>query len=155
MSVKASASETPTALEACFEFVCYAAPPDECGLPSEPGQIRHDAEGRATLLHYAPRRWLVPTPGAALRAWLADLESHGHGALIDVDGKWQRVRIAEASRILRSSVNVEATLRHRQCAAATVFDCPAILAGDETTVDLWVVSSFLESFLSALVGELR
>jgi hypothetical protein len=153
MSAKASAFVTPTALEACFEFVCYATPPDECGLPSEPGQIRRDAEGRATLLHFAPRRWLVPTPGAALHAWLADLESQGHGALIDIDGKWQLLRIAEPSRILGSSINVEATLRHRQCAAATVFDCPAILAGDETTVDLWVASSYLESFLSALVGQ--
>jgi hypothetical protein len=84
---------------------------------------------------------------------LADLESHGHGALIDVDGKWELLRIAEAARILGSSINVEAALRHRQCAAATVFDCPAIIAGDDTSVDLWVASSYVESFLSALVGD--
>lgn len=148
----ASASVTRRAPATCFEFVCYAAPAREFGLPVGPGQIQRDAPGCVTLLHFAPRRWLVPAPDAALGERLADLERRGKGALIEVEGKWQRLHIADAGRMLGSSINVGAILRGRQCAATTVFDCPAILAGDETAVDLWVASSYLDSFLAALVG---
>jgi hypothetical protein len=152
MSVDASPSVTRIALEACFEFFCYAAPAATDGFPLEPGQIQCAADGRATLLHFAPRRWLVPSPSAALHTRLADLENRGRGALIDVDGKWQMLRIADAAGILGRSINVEALLRNRQCAAGVVFDCPVILARG-ASVDLWVASSYLDSLLAAVVGE--
>jgi hypothetical protein len=152
MSADISAPVTHTVLEACFEFVCHGAPTGgEEGLPLQPGQIERNAEGRATLLHFAPRRWLAPAPSGALRARLIDLENRGKGALIDVDGKWQQLRAADAG-ILESSLNVGAVLRNRDCAAAAVFDCPAILARDDAALDLWVASSYLDSFLSALAA---
>jgi heterotetrameric sarcosine oxidase gamma subunit len=141
-------------LDQCFEFVAPVMPLKTFNgaLPIEPGGVLRDRDGRAELLHFAPHRWLVPAPSAALHEILANLDLAGDGALVDVDGKWQSFRLEGdgATRILESSVNVDATLSGRACAAVVLFDCPAVLARDGNGFDCWVMSSYAESLLSAI-----
>jgi hypothetical protein len=136
-------------VETCFEFVTYGALPDDCRLPARPGQVSRDADGRPALLHFAPRRWLVVSPGANLKAGLADLDDRGLGALVDVDEKWLPLRVGEPSKSLGTCIAAGAVLRDRQCAAVSIFDCPAIIAGGESGIDLWVASSFVDTLRAA------
>ena len=134
----------------CFEFVTYAAP-DAIGdaLPVRPGQVLCDDAARPTLLHFAPRRWLVPAPDATLVARLTGLAAGGLGALVDVEGKWRKVLVdgSGAARAIASTINVEGVLRNRGCAAVSLFDAPAILARVEAAFDLWVAASYLDHFV--------
>jgi heterotetrameric sarcosine oxidase gamma subunit len=142
------------ALERCFEFVAPVVPLNQFHgiLPIEAGGVLCDREGRLELLHFAPRRWLIPGPSAALYQILANLALAGDGALVDVDGKWQSFRMEGdgAIRILESSVNVDATLCRRSCAAVALFDCPAVLARDGNGFTCWVMSSYAESLLRVI-----
>jgi sarcosine oxidase gamma subunit len=142
------------ALDQCFEFVAPVVPLKTFNgaLPIEAGGVRRDSDGRAELLHFAPRRWLVPSPSVALYQILANLDLAGDGALVDVDGKWQWFRLVgdSAIGILEGSLSVGAILFNRSCAAVVQFDCPAVLARDQHGFDCWVMSSYAESLLSAI-----
>jgi heterotetrameric sarcosine oxidase gamma subunit len=157
MSAPNSQNVRRIALERCFEFVAPVVPLNQFHgiLPIEAGGVLYDREGRVELLHFAPRRWLIPGPSAALYQILANLALAGDGALVDVDGKWQSFRMEGdgAIRILESSVNVDATLFRRSCAAVGLFDCPAVLARDGNGFTCWVISSYAESLLS-VIGQL-
>jgi sarcosine oxidase gamma subunit len=141
-------------LAACYEFVAYPGRDVQAAAigawPATPGQALRDATGRVALLHFAPDRWLVPAPPPNLLQELSLLESAGRGVLIDVEGKWQEVRIAigRAHHILSSSIDVETVLAGRQCAAVMLFDCPAILARGDITFNAWIAASYLQSFLT-------
>jgi sarcosine oxidase gamma subunit len=141
-------------LAACYEFVAYPGRQVDAAAisawPQTPGQALRDAAGRPVLLHFAPDRWLVPAPAPILLRELASLERAGHGCLIDVQGKWQEVRIASAHAhyILSSGIDVETVLAARECAAVVLFDCPAILARSGSTFNLWIAASFVQSFLA-------
>lgn len=157
MSTSNLESLRPLALERCFEFAAPVVPLEQFHgiLPIEAGGVLSDREGRVELLHFAPRRWLIPGPSAALYQILANLALAGDGALVDVDGKWQSFRMEGegAIRILESSVNVDATLCRRSCAAVALFDCPAVLARDGNGFTFWVMSSYTESLLG-VIGQL-
>jgi sarcosine oxidase gamma subunit len=101
------------------------------------------------LLHFAPRRWLVPAPDAALLAGLNDLAGRGLGTLVDVEGKWHKIHAAGpgAAQAIASTISVKAVLGDRGCAAVTLFDSPAVLARHEAAFDLWVAASYLDHFL--------
>src|SRR6267154_1488705 len=105
------------ALEQCFEFVSPAVPLKRFHgtLPIEAGGVLCDSEARAELLHFAPRRWLVPGPSRPLYRILVEMDLAGDGALVDVEGKWRLFRIEgeSAGRILESSVNIGGTLLNR------------------------------------------
>jgi sarcosine oxidase gamma subunit len=145
---------TALPLAACCEFVAYPGRGVEAAAisawPATPGQVLRDATGRPALLHFAPDRWLVPAPTPSLLQELSSLEAAGRGFLIDVEGKWQEVRIAVelAHHILSSSIDVETVLAARDCAAVMLFDCPAILARSDTTFNVWIAVSYLQSFLA-------
>ena len=70
--------------------------------------------------------------------------------LIEVEGKWQEVRIAaeHARRILSGSIGVEGILAGRECAAILLFDCPAILARHDGAFNVWIAASFVQSLLA-------
>ena len=144
----------PLTLERCFEFVapCASLGKLQGTLPIAPGAVLRDSAGRAQVLHFAPRRWLVLAPSGPLYRDLADCDGAGDGALVDVEGKWQWFRLEgpEATRILESSVNVEGLLFKRSCAAGTLFDCPMVLGRDGDTFDCWVMSSYAQTFLQAI-----
>jgi sarcosine oxidase gamma subunit len=145
---------TALPLAPCYEFVAYpgrnAAAAAISAWPARPGQALRDASGRPALLHFAPDRWLAPAPATNLLQELFSLERAGRGILIDVEGKWQEVRISPgpAHRILSASIDVETVLAARECAAVMLFDCPAILARSEATINVWIAASYLQSFLS-------
>lgn len=154
MSTSNLESLRPLALERCFEFLAPVVPLEQFHgiLPIEAGGVLCDREGGVELLHFAPRRWLIPGPSAALYQSLANLALAGDGVLVDVEGKWQSFRMEGdcAIRILESSVNVDATLCRRSCAAVALFDCPAVLARDGNGFTCWVISSYAESLLSVI-----
>jgi heterotetrameric sarcosine oxidase gamma subunit len=134
----------------CFEFTTHAAPePLGDALPVQPGQVLRGGGGRPVLLHFAPRRWLVPAPDAALAARLNELAARGLGALVDVEGKWRSVRAEgpAAAQAIASTISVDAILRDRECAAVSLFDSPTILARRGGAFDLWVAASYLDHFI--------
>ncbi len=135
-------------LERCFEFVAEARVPPEAGWPAQPGQVLRDSAGRAVLLHFAPGRWLVPVPDERLRARLDALVRDRHGALVDVDGKWQALlpTPATASLVLASGVELETLLQGRDTAAIVLFDCPLIIVRAGAGFELYVAASYLHSF---------
>jgi heterotetrameric sarcosine oxidase gamma subunit len=157
MSTPSVQSVRQLALERCFEFVAPCAPLERLHgtLPMEPGAVLRDGAGHAQVLHVAPRRWLIPAPAEPLYRELAERDRSGDGALIDVEGKWQWLRLEgpQATRILESSVNVEGLLFKRSCAAGVLFDCPMVLWRDGEIFDCWVMSSYAQTFLQA-IGEL-
>jgi hypothetical protein len=74
---------------------------------------------------------------------LAELQAPT-GALFEVDGKWHRVTLTGPGtrRLLAHSLDVDAMLSDRDCAATTVFDCPAVIATAASGIDVWVSSSY-------------
>jgi sarcosine oxidase gamma subunit len=108
------------------------------------------------VLHFAPRRWLLPAPAEPLYRDLAERDMSGDGALVDVEGKWQWFRLEgpQGIRILERSLNVEGLLFKRSCAASALFDCPTVLGRDAETFDCWVMSSYAQTFIQA-IGQLR
>lgn len=157
MSAPSLESVRQLPLERCFEFVAPCVPLGRFHgtLPIEPGAVLRDSAGRVQVLHFAPRRWLIPAPAEPLYRDLADRDAAGDGALVDVEGKWQWFRLEgpQATRILESSVNVEGLLFKRSCAAGALFDCPMVLGRDGEIFDCWVMSSYAQTFLQA-IGQL-
>jgi len=145
---------TELPLESCFEFVAYPGRGISASAfgawPAGAGETLRDAAGRPTVLHFAPDRWLVPAPSPSLISHLISLERAGCGTLIDVDGKWQDLRIVaeHAQRMLARTIDVETVLADRDCAAIRLFDCPAIVARHEAAFNLWIAASFAQSFLA-------
>jgi heterotetrameric sarcosine oxidase gamma subunit len=150
--VPAPAKAVP--LESCFEFVAYpgraAAAAALSAWPARAGQALRDGAGQPTVLYFAPDRWFIPAPAPTLLSQLAALERADCGTLIDVDGKWQELRIApeQAQRMLARSIDVATVLADRDCAAIRLFDCPAILARHEAAFKVWIEASFAQSFLA-------
>lgn len=141
--------------ERVLEFVLFGFPhgsPFDAGSPAAPGGVRHDAAGRAALLHFAPGRWLVPAPSAGTLALLEAEEAAGAGASFDVTGKWQALRLTgtDAARLLSSSVDVAALLEDRECAALTLFDCPALVVRVADGCVLWVRASYAADLVTAI-----
>jgi sarcosine oxidase gamma subunit len=140
-----------------FKFPLVAAAMTD--LPASPGAVRRDPSGRATLLHFAPGRFLVPAPTADVVRQLEALQATRAGALFDVDGKWQAFVLTgpAAERVLASTVDLTQVLSDRDCAALRLFDCPAILAPRPNAFDVWVESSYASAFrdcASRLAGSL-
>lgn len=121
-------------------------------LPAPPGAVQRDAAGQAALLHFAPGRFLAPTPAADMVRHLDALEAAGVGAVFNVAGKWHAVRLtgAGAARLLASDVDVAAALSHRDCAAVLLFDCPVVLARAVDGFELWVQASYATDLAGSL-----
>ena len=139
--------------EEVLEFVAYALPARGCVSPDwplEPGAVRRDAQQQPALLHYAPARWLAPAPAPELRRLLEGAASAGAGSLINASGKWVPVDIEGpgAARLLASTLDIEAVLSHRDCAAVTLFDCPAVVARVAQGFRLWVQASYAAHLLA-------
>jgi len=105
-------------------------------------------------LHFAPARWLLLDTAAAL----IDAAVQSGALAIDVEGKWTLIELPEpyARRTLSAAVNVEAVLDGRDCAAATLFDCPTVIARRDRSESFLVCvhSSYAFSFKRALAAAL-
>jgi hypothetical protein len=113
-------------------------------LPADAGSVQQDEAGRAALLHFAPGHFLAPAASAATRRHLVALAAAGNGACFDVDGKWWHVEVtgSRATRLLAATIDVARVLRHRECAAVTLFDCPSVLLRRRDGYDVWVEASY-------------
>jgi hypothetical protein len=122
-------------------------------LPSEPGAVRRDTAGNATLLHYGPGVFLAPLPNEALLHRLQTLETAGLGAVFDVCGQWHQFRLTGAlsTRLLSSGIDIEHCVPRRDCAAVHLFDSPALLLLQSTGFDVWVPASYATAFSATLV----
>ena len=143
--------------EAAFEFVALrgvSGTAFDDDWPITPGAVRRAADGCADLLHFAPGRWLVVSPDAELRARLDAYVAASAGVLVDVAGKWRTVAfsVADGARTLAKGIAVDVVLQGRGCAALSLFDCPAVLARNNATFDLYVQSSYA---MSAITRSLR
>lgn len=143
--------------EPMLEFAAYGFPLGGAfvvGWPAAPGAVRHDADGRPVLLHFAPARWLVPAPHPDIAALLEAATEADAGVVVVVDGKWQAMELlgAGAARVLASTVDLEQALAGRECAALTLFDCPAVLARIPGGFAVWVRSSYAADFVAAVAA---
>jgi heterotetrameric sarcosine oxidase gamma subunit len=136
-----------------LEFTSYAWPAAgrlSTEWPMEPGAVWRDTQRQPALLHFAPARWLAPAPGPELRHLLEGAAGAGAGSLVDASGKWVAVDIAGpgAARLLACTMDIEAVLIDRECAALTLFDCPAVVARTAQGFRLWVQASYAEHLLA-------
>jgi heterotetrameric sarcosine oxidase gamma subunit len=141
--------------EPMLEFAAFGFPLGGAfvvGWPAAPGAVRHDEAGRPVLLHFAPARWLAPAPHPDITALIGAATEAGAGTVVDVDGKWQAVELLGpgAARLLASTVDVGMALEGRECAAVTLFDCPAVLARLADGFAIWVRSSYAADFVAAV-----
>lgn len=140
----------PVADERSCELVALRTPAASVfgeDWPIAPGAVRRAPSGAAELLHFAPGRWLMPEPDAALLLQVGSHVAAGIAVLIDVEGKWRQLAFsgAAATRVLSAGVALESVLAARECAALTLFDCPVILARRPGSFELWVQSSYFPS----------
>jgi heterotetrameric sarcosine oxidase gamma subunit len=141
----------PVAPTRVLEFVAYQWPlsgftrPD---WPVDPGGVQSGARQQPALLHFAPGRWLAPAPDAGLGARLEAAAARGAGTLVDVSGKWVGLELSGpgAARLLAFTVDIEAVLAGRDCAAVNLLDCPAIVVRAAPGFRLWVQSSYAGHF---------
>ena len=139
-----------------LEFQAFKLAPHDTtliGLSAPPGTVHRDAAGRATLLHFAPSRFLVPAPTLEMARKLDVLQAAGVGIQFDVDGKWQRFTLTGpgSERVLSSAINLARVLADRGCAAVRLFDCPVVLAWSAGKFEMWVAASYataLRNFLN-------
>ena len=138
-----------------LEFTAFSVPLDGAfvvGWPAAPGAVRRDAGDRPVLLHFAPARWLVPEPPPDIVALIEAATHAGAGTVVDVEGKWSEVDLVGpgAARLLASTIDVDEALSGRECAAVTLFDCPAVLARVAGGFAIWVRASYATDFTAAI-----
>ena len=83
---------------------------------------------------------------------LAEAIEAGDGTSIDVEGKWNEMLLtgSEATRVLASTIDIEAVLLERGCAAVTLFDCPTIVMAVAGGYRIWIEASHAEDFTAAI-----
>ena len=115
------------------------------GFPaaSTPGAAAEIAHG-ARILHFAPQRWLLTAE--ALERNADRIERLGSAGALIIDGraKWCCIELSggAAREMLSGLLPVEQVLGNRGCAAATLLECPGVLAGSETGLEFWVGRSW-------------
>lgn len=144
----ASCGSAPTA---CFELVFAPAHQTKRPAPWQgaPGCVVAFEPG-GLALHFAPARWLLIDVGARV----ADAAVDAGAVLIDVQGKWRLFKFATAqgNQLLCTAIDLSAILSQRECAAATVFDVPSVIAhlGDSSAYLVCVPASYAMSFAASL-----
>jgi glycine cleavage system aminomethyltransferase T len=132
---------------AAFDASSTAA--DSLGLPSRPGAVTGIDDGGSSL-YFAPGRWLLVAPSPACEERIRAAAQWG--SWVEVTGKWVAMTLQGpgAQRVLASTIDVEATLQDRECAAVTLFDCASILVRDELGFTVWVHASVASDWVAAV-----
>ena len=141
-----------------LEFVAFTAAhiaTFAANCPIAAGEVLRGPEGRPQVLHFAPRRWLICDPAEDMLRMLESAVLAKQGAMVDVTGKWQAMTLRDdgAERILAHTIDLSAVLVGRNCAAVTLFDCPALIARADSEFPLWVQASYAADF-AAMVHRL-
>jgi sarcosine oxidase gamma subunit len=128
------------------------------GFPtaSRPGTAVAIAGG-ARILHFAPGRWLVTEDALAREAErIARLVGAG-ATIIDGRAKWCRIELTGGAprRVLSGLLPVEQVLGSRGCAAASLLECPGVLAANGAALEFWVGRSWASWLQETLEGWLK
>lgn len=102
------------------------------------------AIGGGRILHFAPGRWLVTEDALEREAErIARLVAAG-ATLIDGRAKWCRIEITGGAprQVLSRLLPVEQVLGNRGCAAASLLECPGVLAANGAALEFWVGRSW-------------
>jgi sarcosine oxidase gamma subunit len=115
------------------------------GFPAaqSPGAAAELGHG-ARILHFAPGRWLLTADGREREADRIERLQRAGALLIDGRAKWCRIELrgGEAREVLSGLMPIEQVLGSRGCAAATLLDCPGVLAAGEGGLEFWVGRSW-------------
>lgn len=115
------------------------------GFPAaqQPGAAAGIAPG-ARLLHFAPGRWLLTAGARAREADRIERLRRAGAIVIDGGAKWCRIELSgsAARAVLSELLPLEQVLGARGCAAATLLDCPGVLAASEAGVEFWLGRSW-------------
>jgi sarcosine oxidase gamma subunit len=106
--------------------------------------------GSDIALAIAPSRWLVVAPPAAWLAERAQEERVGHGALIDVSGRWVPVDIAHNPHVLSGAAPLELILKDREVASLWIHDCPVLIVRCNGETRVLVEASYAHSLRAML-----
>lgn len=115
------------------------------GFPAarQPGTAAELAPG-ARVLHFAPGRWLLTGTAPELEAGCIERLSRVGALSLDGRAKWCVLELhgADAPRVLSGLLAVEQVMGTRGCAAATLLDCPGVLATSAAGLEYWVGRSW-------------
>jgi hypothetical protein len=115
------------------------------GFPAatEPGSAVEIARG-ARILHFAPGRWLLTGEALEREADRIERWVRAGGILIDGRAKWCRIELTGGAprAVLAGLLPVEQVLGTRGCAAASLLECPGVLAASEAGLEFWVGRSW-------------
>jgi sarcosine oxidase gamma subunit len=123
---------------------------------SEPGAAVALAGG-ARILHFAPGRWLI-TEDALEREAERIARLVGAGAtIIDGRAKWCRIELTGGAprQVLSGLLPVEQVLGSRGCAAASLLECPGVLAANGAALEFWVGRSWASWLHETLAAWLK
>ena len=101
--------------------------------------------GSDIALAIAPSRWLLVAPPVAWLAKRAQEQQAGHGALIDVSGRWEPVDISQNLHALRGAAPLELVLRDRKVASLWIYDCPVLIVRCNGEIRVLVEASYAHS----------
>jgi sarcosine oxidase gamma subunit len=115
------------------------------GFPAAhaPGAAAGLAHG-ARILHFAPGRWLLTAQAREREADRIERLRRAGAILIDGRAKWCCIELSgqDARSALSGLLPVEQLLAERGCAAATLLECPGVLASREGGLEFWVGRSW-------------
>ncbi len=132
--------ETPASRD--YEFTAFGEWPNG-------GMTGHQS---LAFLPIAPGRWFAPSADGTMQSFMEAAGDAGLGTVIDVSGKWHAVTLvgSGASRLLASTIDIEAVLQDRPCAALALFDCPTIVARNPGGFSIWVHCSYATHFVEVI-----
>lgn len=126
------------------------------GFADTPGSVTVDEASGARWLHHAPGRWLRCGASAlgegTLDACVTAAVAGGQAAWFDVEGGYEGFHFEgdSARAALAATVNLEVVLPStRDCAAVSLFDCPAVLVRTGGSFAVWVSPSRVADFTAA------
>ncbi|MGH8289549.1 MAG: hypothetical protein ACREV7_11050 [Steroidobacteraceae bacterium] len=115
------------------------------GFPAahEPGAAAELAHG-ARILHFAPQRWLLTADASERAADRIERLRRAGAAVIEGRAKWCCIELSggDTRSVLSGLLPLEQVLGNRGCAAATLLDCPGVLAAREGGLEFWVGRSW-------------
>ena len=103
-------------------------------------------------MHTGPGRWLLSEPNDDMLAFVQSAVTAGAGMATSVHGKWRLVALtgSGSKKMLTAGADLDSMLTGRQCAALSLFDCPAIVATRRDGYDVWVGASYAAAFMAKL-----
>jgi hypothetical protein len=109
------------------------------------------------ILHFAPRRWLLTAEARECEFDRIERLRRAGALVIDGRAKWCCIELSgqDVRSVLSGLLPVEQVLGERGCAAATLLDCPGVLAARAGGLEFWVGRSWASWLHETLAAWLR